>query len=77
MSSSLFRVDEHVLPCQHIRQYPHATISGQEENLQIAIKQYTPLDNPTPKPGDVTIVGAHANGFPKVQVFRDVVLNSV
>lgn len=29
------------------------------------IKQYIPLDNPDPQLGDVTIVAAHAAGFPK------------
>ena len=66
MSASLFRIDEHIVPCQHIRQYPHATAYDQEDVLHLAVKQYTPLDNPNPKPGDVTILGAHANGFPKV-----------
>ncbi|TKA62326.1 hypothetical protein B0A49_05348 [Cryomyces minteri] len=65
MSTSLFTVQEHVLPCQHIRGYPRSTARSQEEVLHIAIKQYTPLDNRQPKPGDVTIIGAHANGFPK------------
>ena len=32
----------------------------------MSVKQYIPLDNPDPKPGDITIVGGHANGFPKV-----------
>lgn len=31
----------------------------------MAVKQYIPKDNPNPRPGDVTIIGAHANGFPK------------
>ncbi|KAF5653143.1 host-specific AK-toxin Akt2 [Fusarium sp. NRRL 25303] len=31
----------------------------------LAVKQYVPHDNPNPQPGDVTIIGAHANGFPK------------
>jgi hypothetical protein len=31
----------------------------------MAVKQYTPLNNPNPKPGDITIIAAHANGFPK------------
>ena len=66
MSSSLFRIDKHVLPCQHIRDYPRATANEQEDVLHLAIKQYTPLDNFSPKSGDVTIIGAHANGFPKV-----------
>ncbi|KAF2401534.1 alpha/beta-hydrolase [Trichodelitschia bisporula] len=65
MSSALFRIQEHILPCQHIRQYPHATIDSQEDILHLAIKQYTPLDNPSPQAGDVTIIGTHANAFPK------------
>ncbi|KAM5517894.1 toxin biosynthesis [Fusarium oxysporum f. sp. phaseoli] len=32
---------------------------------KLAVKQYIPHDNPNPQPGDVTIIGAHANGFPK------------
>jgi pimeloyl-ACP methyl ester carboxylesterase len=65
MSSSLFRVTEHVIPCSHLRQYPHATIDHEDQELHLAVKQYTPLDNPNPQPGDITILGAHANGFPK------------
>ncbi|KAK4997962.1 hypothetical protein LTR66_002739, partial [Elasticomyces elasticus] len=65
MSSHLFHVQEHTFSCSHIRGYPYATADSQEEVLQLAIKQYTPLDNLSPKPGDVTIIAAHANGFPK------------
>ncbi|WEW55734.1 hypothetical protein PRK78_001167 [Emydomyces testavorans] len=67
MASSTFpfRVVEHVTPCQHIREYPHATSITQEETLYLSVKQYIPLDNPNPQPGDITIIGAHANGFPK------------
>lgn len=64
--SSPFRIVEHVIPSQHIREYPGATANEQEEPLQLAVKQYIPLDNPKPQPGDVTILAAHANGFPKV-----------
>ncbi|EGD86660.1 hypothetical protein H112_05166 [Trichophyton rubrum D6] len=63
--TSCFRVIEHVVPCQHIREYPYATATSQEETLSLAVKQYAPLDNPNPQPGDVTIIGTHANGFPK------------
>lgn len=66
--SSPFRIVEHVVPCQHIREYPAATANEQEEPLHLAVKQYIPLDNPNPQPGDVTILAAHANGFPKVWV---------
>jgi hypothetical protein len=67
MSSSPFRVVEHVVPCQHLREYPAATANEQEQPLHLAVKQYIPLDNPNPQPGDVTILAAHANGFPKVR----------
>ncbi|PLB46739.1 putative toxin biosynthesis protein [Aspergillus steynii IBT 23096] len=60
-----FRIVDHVVPCQHIREYPAATANEQEDELQLAVKQYIPLDNPNPQPGDVTILAAHANGFPK------------
>ena len=66
MSSSVFQIKEHTLECQHIREYARATAVAQEDVLHLAIKQYIPLDNPHPQEGDVTIIGAHANGFPKV-----------
>lgn len=62
---SLFRTVEHVAPGQHIREYPRAT-AVPDQTLSIAVKQYIPIENPNPQPGDVTIIGAHANGFPKV-----------
>jgi hypothetical protein len=68
MSSSVFRIKEHTLECQHIREYARATANSQEEVLHLAIKQYIPLDNQQPQPGDLTIIGAHANGFPKVRL---------
>lgn len=64
--SSIFEIKEHTLECQHIREYARATANSQEEVLHLAIKQYIPRDNPDPQEGDVTIIGAHANGFPKV-----------
>ncbi|KAI0839844.1 putative toxin biosynthesis protein [Hypoxylon sp. FL0890] len=60
-----FHIKEHVLPAQHVREHPRATQRSQEDVLYISIKQYIPIDNPNPQPGDVTIIGAHANGFPK------------
>ncbi len=68
--SSVFEIREHVLECQHIREYARATAKSQEEVLHLAVKQYIPLDNPNPREGDVTIIGAHANGFPKVGLPR-------
>lgn len=63
--STLFDVQEHVVDGQHIREYARATAHAQEEVLQLAVKQYTPKDNPHPQPGDITILAAHANGFVK------------
>ncbi|KAI2628848.1 alpha/beta-hydrolase [Hypoxylon sp. NC1633] len=60
-----FHVKEHVIPSQHVREFPRATSRSQEDVLYISIKQYIPISNPDPQPGDVTIIGAHANGFPK------------
>ncbi|KAL4936652.1 hypothetical protein BDV06DRAFT_216513 [Aspergillus oleicola] len=65
MPASPFRIVEHTVPCQHIREYPGATANEQEDVLNLAVKQYIPLDNPQPQLGDVTILAAHANGFPK------------
>ena len=65
--ASAFIVKEHKVEAQHIREYPHATAHSQEEVLHLAVKQYIPKSNPNPKPGDITVIGAHANGFPKVR----------
>lgn len=60
-----FVVKEHLVPTQHVREYARATANSQEDTLLLAVKQYIPKDNVSPQPGDVTIIGAHANGFPK------------
>jgi hypothetical protein len=62
---SSFNIVEHTIPCQHIREYARAAADSQEEVFHLAVKQYIPKDNPNPQPGDITIIGAHANGFPK------------
>jgi len=60
-----FRIIDHKVPTQHIREYHQATAQTQEDVLLLCVKQYIPLHNPDPKPGDITIIGAHGNGFPK------------
>ncbi|KAI6088609.1 putative toxin biosynthesis protein [Hypoxylon rubiginosum] len=60
-----FHVKEHVVPTQHVREWPRATANSQEDVLYLSVKQYVPIDNPSPQPGDITIIAAHANGFPK------------
>jgi len=61
-----FRIVEHIIPCQHIRDYHHATRNDQEVVLSLAIKQYVPLNNLSPQLGDVTIIAAGGSGMPKV-----------
>lgn len=66
MSSQYFRLDEHTIEASHIRSFPRALSTHENDRLQLAIKQYTPLNNLNPQDGDITIIGAHANAFPKV-----------
>ena len=67
MGNEYFDIKEHQVPCQHIREYPRATANGQEDVLYLAVKQYIPLNNPEPRPGDVTVIAAHANGCVKAR----------
>lgn len=62
---SSFQIVEHQAPCSYISEYPHRYANSQEDQLYLAVKQYIPIDNPNPRPGDITIIGAHANAFPK------------
>ena len=68
MFSQVFNIRTHLLPCQYIREYPAATAEGQEDTLQLHIKQYTPKVEEKLVFGAITIIGAHANGFPKVSI---------
>jgi len=62
----IFRVANHRIEGQHIRQYPKATASSDIDSLWLDINQYVPVDNPNPTPGDVTIIAANGIGFAKV-----------
>lgn len=65
-----FKIVEHIIPGQHIRDDPHALKGRQEAAVKLAIKQYIPLDQTEAVPENaVTIIGAHGNGFPKVNPF--------
>ncbi len=64
--TSHFNVHEHTIPTAHIREYPRALVDDQEDVLQLAIKQYTPKESRGRSQQSVTVIGAHANGFPKV-----------
>ncbi|KAK0337013.1 hypothetical protein LTR02_007267 [Friedmanniomyces endolithicus] len=64
MSTALFRVTEHTIPTSHIREYPRSTADDQEDVLSLAVKQYTPKESFRAQ-NEVTVIGGHANGFPK------------
>ncbi|GAM44029.1 hypothetical protein TCE0_060r19321 [Talaromyces pinophilus] len=64
MAAPPFIITEHVIDGQHVREYPHATRTG-DDAVKLAVKRYTPKSNLDPQPGDVTIIGAHGSGFPK------------
>ena len=65
--TTFFHVTLHSIPACHIREYPRATADDQEDALSLVIKQYTPR-NRSAASNAITIIGAHANGFPKVLV---------
>ncbi|EGR47333.1 uncharacterized protein TRIREDRAFT_64834 [Trichoderma reesei QM6a] len=68
-SSTVFDIREHTYQASHIREYPRATAVSQDEPLLLHVKQYTPKHGGPPRKGDITIIGAHANGFPKVPMY--------
>lgn len=74
--SSTYRVVQHMVNCCHTRDYIAATAHGDNVTPKLSVKQYIPIDNPDPQPGDVTIIGAHANGFPKVWPMGDMPHNA-
>ncbi|EWZ38742.1 hypothetical protein FOZG_10282 [Fusarium oxysporum Fo47] len=63
--ASSFRMVQHIVNGCHTRDHRAATANGDDDTPKLSVKQYIPLDNSTPKPGDLTIIAAHANGFPK------------
>lgn len=67
--SAFFHIKEHTIPASHIREYARATSHSQTEELSLHVKQYIPKDNPSPQHGDISFIGAHANGFPKVPYY--------
>ena len=62
---SNFTITPHTTRTQHTRDRPAGAERGRHNDLRLHVNQYVPKDNPNPKVGDVTLIGAHANGFPK------------
>jgi len=64
ISTLHFSVTEHIIPCQYIREYPHASKSDHAP-LRLAIKEYQPLERTSAGSASMTIIATHGNGFPK------------
>ncbi|OLL26362.1 Peroxisomal membrane protein LPX1 [Neolecta irregularis DAH-3] len=64
MSSSLFKVASLTFPASFPRECSNCTRTP-DDRLSIAVKKYTPLNNPYPGRNDVSFVVAHANGIHK------------
>lgn len=63
---SHFRVIEHVVPCQHTRQYPGGAEPGQHSALRLSVKQYIPKQPPEGwADRALTVIGASGNGLPR------------
>ncbi|GAB7358939.1 hypothetical protein MBLNU230_g5015t1 [Neophaeotheca triangularis] len=62
LQDSCFSIVEHEFEGQHIRGYPDATACD-EYPVKLHAKQYIPNWNTDPKPGDTTLICAHANSF--------------
>jgi hypothetical protein len=52
MSEASFSCTEHTVLGQHIRNYPRSTSLSQNDEIHVAVKQYT-TRNATPQPGEV------------------------
>ncbi|GAO49439.1 alpha/beta-hydrolase [Saitoella complicata NRRL Y-17804] len=62
--SSRFVIKNHVVPAASPRAWPRCT-AHPSDVLRLALNQYTPVENTTPRKGDATIIMNHANGFHK------------
>ena len=68
MAEFSFTITEHTIDTQYIREYPHAA-TVPDAPLKLLVKKYTPVDNPNPQPGDVTLIGVPGTGYSKVSLF--------
>ncbi|KAF3181054.1 hypothetical protein EYR41_012016 [Orbilia oligospora] len=60
----LLRAEKHIVPAFPIRELVRGVRTGNEK-LELVANCYRPLSNLNPKPGDLTILAAHGNGFHK------------
>lgn len=65
MAASGFTVLQHVVPATFIRERRRSTI-GKSDSLSLAVKQYKWNGDVSDRSTPITVIGAHANAFPKV-----------
>ncbi|MCJ1392492.1 hypothetical protein MMC18_005359 [Xylographa bjoerkii] len=65
MSSSLWNVIEHIIQASHTRSFSRGIQDEMAGGLRIAVKQYVPLSNLDPQPGDISIIFVHGVGSSK------------
>lgn len=65
MSTHHFNVLEHTVPATFIRHHRRATIDN-DDTVVLAVKQYKPKTLVAENHQVITVIGAHANAFPKV-----------
>ncbi|CAD6445021.1 eb35b61e-b925-473d-95b9-9afae0a23dfa [Sclerotinia trifoliorum] len=64
--ASTFKAIEHVIPDQHIREYPNGTKHQEEDIFQLPIKQFIPINSLSPVPeNSLNIIWVYGSGFPK------------
>ncbi|KAF3316433.1 hypothetical protein TWF173_002275 [Orbilia oligospora] len=63
-SNGVLRVEKHIVPAFPIREPIRGVWNGGDK-LQLVANCYRPVNNPNPKPGDLTILAAHGNAFHK------------
>lgn len=64
METRNFRITEHQIPGSFIRQHRRATIN-KNDTVRLAVKEYRNENSPSGGHNEISIIGAHANGFPK------------
>jgi len=79
MSKEKWKITEHIVRAAHLRGFIRsAVVETSEKAVRIAVKQYTPLSNPSPSKGDVTLVMSGGIGVNKeaFEPFFDALLNA-
>ena len=71
MATKYFKITKHFIPASHIREHRGAT-RDDDSILQLAVNQYTPLSHIAANAQQITIIGAHANAFPKVGILTTI-----